>query len=635
MRRVALSTAPRKSVTTEGVEAPAWQGAFPQEYPGSFEEAQRRQAGCIGGRMAPNLWGAVLRSLVLLLATTGLVVAFPPGCGGEGGAGGAGRDVFVFDPTLDLSDPAPADAGPFDVPVVPDLPPSPDLRDDDTSDPDAPELADVPEVACPGQQETLAEARWWLEASQPFQALELYREAEAACPESIEARFGAALAQLVDVTELVFSLVSMGGSMGKESQDDYLAGLVHDEVFAKLAERLRGALLRLDALADEQAPVAFPVERLVVYNVTQPFLAYRGEFDRGDVQLMRSVAQTALFLVDVLRTQDLRAPILELVMQVRQSGFDGVRTVLEAVGGLLAYSPETFGVHPEDGAAAYAEAAEMLAGLSESLDAALDFMRDEAIREPAGSEPQVSTLRPGATAGVEQLVLSAGAVVGDDGEIGSRELVFYLPDGLPTGLRAIRESVRSAGTLVAWEDGPRWLLAAIAAVVLKLDIVGEIDIGGIPLRPDRVTIDIIAQLLGELLPLPIACDFGTMFGTPAGLRDFLPTPTSDGRSLVMEWECPAELADDGLPDGAGQILCAQGGEDAGHFLGSPHETAPDGLVSVFPYFAFTDPTLHGLVHVDLQALGLSGEPGYSLADQTSLNAALATGIAPILDLVGR
>ena len=76
------------------------------------------------------------------------------------------------------------------------------------------------------------------------------------------------------------------------------------------------------------------------------------------------------------------------------------------------------------------------------------------------------------------------------------------------------------------------------------------------------------------------------------------------------------------------------GDDAPHFVGTPHETTADGIASVFPYLAFSDPTWNGLVHVELEAVGLSDTPGYALADQTSLNAALATGVAPIMALLG-
>ena len=562
------------------------------------------------------------------LLCTLLVSLVLAGCGGTEVETG-GTDVFVFDPTADTVTLPPLDTGGGEAKEVV----APDGSDvDEPPDASGDARAEVTEPSCPAIAPTLAEARRWLEASQPFQALELYREAEAACPDSVEARFGAALSQLVDITELTFSFVSLvGAAGGKESQDDYLAALIHDDVFVQIAARIRGALDRLDALAAEDAPVEFSVERLAVYNVTQPFLVYSGRFDRGDVHLMRCVAQVALFIVDVLRTQDMRAPILDLVMQIRHNGFDGVQSVLEAIGGLLASSPVTFGVHPDDGVDAYQEAGALLAGLADSFDDAMAWL----LAEDRQDGTQVSMLRDGSGLGL--LVVHAGAAVEEEtGAIGTREIVFPLPPELPVALRAIADSVAQPGAFVAWKDGPRWLLAAMATVVLKLELVGELSFGGFTIPTDTLTIAIAANLLDQMVPLPIACDFGALFQTPAGLRAFLPAPTPEGDSVLLEWECPSELADDGLPDGSGKFLCAAADEadDAPHFVGTPYETTSDGIASVFPYLGFSDPTWNGLVHVDLLAVGLADEPGYAPADQTSLNAALATGVAPIMALLG-
>ena len=491
---------------------------------------------------------------------------------------------------------------------------------------------------CTGIEETLAEAKEMLEIGQSYMALQLYREAEEQCPDSVEARFGVALAGMVDGIELGLSLLSVANQAfiddlpELQSQDDWAAEVVHDAM-AYLAQRFRDSLARLDGLVDDDVRLSFG--QVPVYNTNRMMLEYRGEFDNGDVHLMRAMAQGLLLVLDVLVTQDFRIDIMTLIPIVR--GYDGetAEMVLMVMARVLAAGPQALGVHPVDGVEAYDEAGRMIAAFDGSLTAALEWLRNE---EPGDTE-QVSYLLENSTEALASLVIQAKVTYGDDHlEPPTRgDLLFKIPDDLEAALFAMAESVEGRGDPVPWEDGPVWLLAVMANIIFQTGILGELDLGGLTLPLDRMDIQALADTVKNLVPLPFAFDFGTMFATPTGLRAFLPGPTEDGESVLMDWECPSETEDDGFPDGSGGLLCdsADALEDGPHFVGTDIEFEADGVLSGLPYLGFLDPTWNGLLLADEARIGLSEEEGFVPATQRSLNAGLAVGLEPILNLLIR
>ena len=78
------------------------------------------------------------------------------------------------------------------------------------------------------------------------------------------------------------------------------------------------------------------------------------------------------------------------------------------------------------------------------------------------------------------------------------------------------------------------------------------------------------------------------------------------------------------------------------------QIAPDGIPGEFPYVAFRDPTFNRMLYIDLFSLAQAGSPsfdvapidpgpGFELADQVTLNAAIAilsTRVGEILNLIG-
>lgn len=588
----------------------------------------------------------VLRTWLLVVSALAAVA----GCGGSSSAG-SDRDGGSLDAGADAALPddaiAPDDGAALDAKPVPDAAsdaaadaPTPEDVSADTPPADTPDaVADDATPPCEtAAAPLLAEAKSWLERAQPRRALELYEEAEAACPDSIEARFGAALAGTVDAAEIAFSLVSLvqqgslfsdGFTVGvdEDSQDEWFAEQLHF-VFDSLAVRFRASLARLDTLVD--ADVSFTVDRVAVYDATRPLLVYRGTFDRGDVHLMRLVAQNVLFLLDVLATQDFRTELLTLIAELQYAGFDGVATVFEVLGRGLGGSPHFLTVHDGDGAAAYAEAGALLGAMGDTWAAALDHLRSEG----GDGVGQVSSLH--VTGAGDQVILAAGISIDADREFVETEVRFVVPEAFGAALDRLAASVATPGTLVPWDEGPTWLVGAWLVVAIDLGIVDVAALVDLPIPIGNLDFRSAAGLLGSLAPFPFAFDFGTLFANEAvGLRSFLPRANSTNDGVLIEWECPDETADDGLPDGSAGLLCGTATEDGPHFVGSDRVTTPDGILSTFPYLGFHDPTMNGLLYVDLEAIGLSETPGYSMADTTSLNAGLAAGLRPILDLLGR
>lgn len=575
---------------------------------------------------------SIPRTLVALLL--GLALAVAGGCGGDGGSteGPDGTDSDVVG-DIGLDDTGGGDVGTPDV-----KPPPTDGSDEDVLPGDCNCTETTADVGPPPELAAmLAEGLEWLEKGQPLLALQIYEEALESYPDSVDAQFGAALAEMVDTTEFLLMILSLTNQVGpyvstteEPNQNEWFAEELH-RYFDYLAEGYRSARTRLDALED--AELSFDVTAVPVFNVSAPFLLYRGTFDGGDVRMMRTVCDFAIFGLDVIVTQDLSTDAFSLISLVRSAMFDDsatVQIVLYSAAFLLSSGPTFLDVHPEYGPGHYAEARDAFIRLSTDLEDALEWMR--AAGDP--SDDEVSGLRVHPTNGTETYVLHAGVTTNPPEEPETFTVEFVLPPAAVGGFALMAESTEAPGRLVTWDDGPRWALSTLVTVALKLGVFGELSFGGITLSPESVNVTTLANLLSSLAPMPLAFDFGTMFQSPTGLRNFLPREAESGDTMIVEWECPAELEGDGWPNGPGQFLCdsLETLEDAAHFVDTDDEIAADGLTTTFPYFVWRDPTFHGLLHVKMAAIGMESETEYQLADQQTLNAALAKGLEQILRL---
>ncbi len=430
-------------------------------------------------------------------------------------------------------------------------------------------------------------------------------------------------------------LLTLPGQIGafKESRNAALARALHGELLGLRDEMARA----LDSVAGlEPADIDLEVTAAPVYLNAQPMLIYRGVFDGGDLHLFRGCLSFLVGLMDVLVTQDLRGDVFGLVNQV--SG-GGLSLDFAGLGALLVHLLDSEGGHffdlnPDDGAASFADARGRLSAVGAELLAAVDWMR----HAPPDQRLQVSEVREGAP-GAFSLLLANAATVDADGVVFEAPYTLDLTEATLAALKHTSDSIAGpAGSTPPVDFRTEFVLvlSAVLHPAFKLGIVDAFA-GKLPINVGGLNRRALEALLGQLLPLPVALDFGAFFDAgPVGLRFILPE-TVDGNPphLVAEWECPGDLDATGVPSAGRGFLCGDAAElvDVAHFDGA---MAADGLALRGPYLRFADPTLRGLLQVDLSGAGAVGwdAPGFRVPDAAATATAFALGLGPLFGVLG-
>lgn len=573
-----------------------------------------------------------------LTAVVGMIVAVACGGGGTGGE----RDV-LDDPGADVARDVAFDAG--DQGVRPDV--LPDPGEDALGD--APDVLDVPPC---DDEAALAVGVDWLQKAEPLLARTAFEEAVAACPDDPRARFGAGLSSLILAGEQFVTLLTVAtGQMtgpslpesplvatplpapGGETQSEVLAEKLHWS-FVALQCLFEDALEHLEAMGDTEPGLAFGT--VPVYLGIKPSFLLSGRFDSGDVLWMRVIAGFASGLVGALAAQDLNTDILSMVDWVKdhRSGDVDFAMISQIAAYLLNDDPRFLTLHGEDGEALLATARIRLADCGRLLPEALD--RIEALGDDGTDATYVDDTGLGKVLTVRSL-----ATVGEGGTVQESPFSLLLSDATLGGFAQASYSILTPGAKVTLHGGVLPVLGTIAVVLVRSGLLATFGVS----LPDFLDLtvlevdDVVAVLQG-LLPNVMAFDWGEAFERPAGARVWLPAVTTDGllmdNRMIVEWECPDDTAATGYPTGSFGMLCEKGATltDGPHFADTPYAITADGTASGVPVLAFDDYTLNGLVFVDLDGeAGSDDASTYGPADGTSLNAAIAALLGPILQLL--
>ncbi len=524
-----------------------------------------------------------------------------------------------------------SDAGPQDS--GPRTDGSPDALPDATGD--AQTADSGAPLPCP---DALALGKLRLAQAQAHDALRVFEAGLLQCPGDPDLRFGAALAGSIDAAELTAMILSIAGQISnyEVGRNEFIAESLHTEMM-RLRQEWLTALGHANLLDPQD--VDFEVEAAWVYLGLQPNVVYRGVFDGGDLHLLRAT------VVEVVAAQDWRADLLGLLQELR-GGLGGINfaTIGRILGTLLLGEAGTFfDLHPADGAAIFAVGPEHLAAVGREIGAGLRWM--VAHHAEQDERPQVSwvePLRPGASLddGVRVVMNATVRVDPDTGERVEDELRAEFSPELEATFLKVSSSFAQPGALVPFREEVLPILASILQVALQYGLLSSV-VDSLPIDPRVLDHAGITQALDLFLPLPVALDPGTFFVEPAGLRVVLPQ-VEDGSPprFVAEWECLADLDEAGYPSGSLRMLCGEEAElsDLPHFLGEPWETEADGWLARTPYLRWDDPTLNGLLWVDQEAIELAAPdaPGrFAPATLRTLNAAVAVGLAPLLNLLGQ
>lgn len=571
------------------------------------------------------------------------------GCGG--GDGTAGPDAAG-----DLPDGIQADVPPDgqDDAPRPDVPAEGVGEGTDDGPADAPDAADAPEVDAgpcdPG--EALAKGKDWLQKAEPGFARTELEAALAACPDDVEARFLAGLAEIVYGSEQFVSLLTIlegqgtgpklppfteGGlalpASGDASQNEILAAKLH-LAFVELREHFERGLGHLERLEDRDLTVV--VDAVPVYLGITPTMIFRGHFDAGDVLLMRAVASLVTGILDVLVGQDLDTDLMSVISGVKSMFGDTIDwpVISRLAAYLLVEDPRFLTLHPEDGQRFFEDARVRFAAVGPLLDAAL--LKMDELGTDADDVSFVEHL-----AGSTVLNVRSRIRLDDDRNVIEEPWYLILSEPTLQAFRDCSHSILTPGAKVTLHGGVIPVLSTVVAGFVRvglLDLLGISLPGGIDLA--ALEVDDLQGLLRTLLPNVMAFDWGAFYQHPVGLRAWLPSATTDRPMLEnvlrAEWECPEDTAADGYPTGSLRLLCAETAAlaDGPHFVDTSWATEADGIASGFPVLAFDDPTLNGMAYVDLDGMDKGTDATtYQAATGTTLNAALAKLLVGVLSLL--
>lgn len=471
----------------------------------------------------------------------------------------------------------------------------------------------------------------WSEAQKDFrQIVTEYADRHA------EAHFGLALAEvltLADTLNYVADVVDRSGlSLDPAAVDDdesrYLIQLVSDAI-----ERLRAKF----AAADTSLAIAVEADTLL-FRLSDLSLSFgaagdatielSGEWDRADALLLQAFVRTLLGLLNAAASVDIEFDFPRAYAYYAASGFDAGR--LSHLMGLATYilndpsHPNFLGAKTATGTEAMDASRRAFASAFALADAALVEAAEE-------TDPQD-----------DDLLRFSGApgFLGDDPceqrLAGTENLQRFSLFGVdfgdgrthPAGTAQLRCLLRKlAGNLDASAPSPIQvltdLLPVVDALVAALSRADARLTFGLPV-PEGLLEDVAGALLGDSLAL----DPGRPFrpgadGAPFNLRQALPRWTSAGcgqngkcrDAFLLEMECAsAAVTSTSYPvaitfdfDGPGAMLpicrrdwfLEENVVDSAHFGG---DLEADGMVGLLPYVAWGDPSLHGLVILDLDAL---------------------------------
>jgi hypothetical protein len=337
---------------------------------------------------------------------------------------------------------------------------------------------------------------------------------------------------------------------------------------------------------------------------------------------------------DLLVAQDFHTDVMTVISFVTGADDLDVWLILNTLGYLLDQDPRFFQLREDDGLALADDGYLRLKGVGEHLLAAF-----ERLDGATPTESTISFFDPDLAA--DTLVLRNK--VDHSKAAGPEEvpLTMTFTPKVRTTYENLLTAISTPGSLATWDDS----LAQIATLVVGMSKTGLLQF----LLGDLIPIDLSALeihqaivVVNNLVPAPIALDWGTFHQHPVGLRAVLPRIEYDPdganpSNFQIEWECPDEIAaNGGQAAGAAGFICTADAllVDAPHFVGTPFEIPADGVVSRLPYLVWDDPTLGGLLFVDPSLVdgALNIEPGFAPADNFTLNLALRGMLDGIIDM---
>jgi len=505
----------------------------------------------------------------------------------------------------------------------------------------------------------LEEAKFWLASGEPHMAYDLYgRVLDEYDPDLLEARFGSAISGIEDTVELVMMLVGVitgalnmfgvDDAPGGLSENEYVAWLLSDTL-GRIGGRLGEAAAHLDAAAADPGFVFHIEPGAPIYLNAKPALLLGPELDAADAGFMAYGARVLRGLIDLLAAQDLSSDVMGIVARVESGAIgdlDGAS--LASVIAYLMNADERFLTLAPDGGDETLE--QMRLEWARAQDDFLGGLANLRAETDDQADDTVVLERRGTGRRARDVVVLRG-VWDEDVSDFSGEVSVALDLRAEAAAAAIRDNLMGDGVPLNWGEQ---VLPVLASMLLAVIEAGVLEALGLELPQDLLdsfggmTPEEFGDFISTLVPDALELDLGTSLGggalPPVGLRAIFPGWTTDRprweNHLVTEYECPDDLNAEGFPSGTLGLFCHEDAEltDAPHFVGTPHEMAEDKVKGKLPYLRFQDPTINGMLYLDMTKAKIAGygaAEGYVEPDNRDLNAFLQRTMRSILFLIGK
>jgi hypothetical protein len=453
----------------------------------------------------------------------------------------------------------------------------------------------------------IEQGKYWLINGEPAFAENEFAAALAMDPDNEEAIFGAGLAEYIWAVEMFAMAITEMNQFGSYGADPPRPDARPDNENDLLAAQLHGILLDLRSgfLAAEayfemldDPGFIWDIEQLPIFVYTKPVINLQGRFDLADVYLLRSSNAFFLWFTELLSAQDFHSDLLTAVyagMKMRDTGIDPVE-IIKLASTLIASDQRFFSLYGDDGKELFQ------AGSKHMVEAGFYLLEGLLLQPETAPDDASQAISVYYSAGNPVLVVRNQVDFHSQVEKAveitfDQELINLSSDLL--------DHMQEPGYFVSFAEGPALQLGTVIGFAVKLDLIRFAPFA-IPIDLSNLEPAQVVALASMFLSNSVGFDYGTLFANPMGLRSLLPTfappgETADTNSLLMEWECPEELAENnGVPAGSAGFICTPEAElvDGAHFSGTDFAMEPDGLPSRLPYLVWEDPTWGGFLGVD-------------------------------------
>lgn len=455
-------------------------------------------------------------------------------------------------------------------------------------------------------------------------------------------------------------------------------------------DEYKSSLETIDVYLDDVSAdptFVFEIESLPVMVASISIMNIGGEYDLSEGLIGSAVTKLLLGVIYAVYSTSFDLDIISIVDPVMaivngpENG--GVDTSTENIIGLIAW---LFGTNvnflglTNSGSDMMIQAGQYFGNAAGRVAESIDYAFSET------DDQSNDILAADLTVDPPQIVVNLDISEGSNLGVTDEDVIrLNITEDLKNSMIVVRDNFLNGGAPVSWAADIAPAIAVLVVAALNTGFVQSLidsvmsgmgdssltdTLNGI-LNSDIISESLVSGLLTNIIPDQFQFDFGTFFASPVGINALLPeiyVVESDNVNdlfksrFLFEWECTTAglISEDSLLPG---LLCATGEGyelvDAGHFPGedflAPEDVtstsiadiftqrgytgiAADGIESTLPYIPLKDPSLNGLLLVNISGMsagdGDAGYSGFTLADNYSFNKVLASLAEGILGLVG-